>query len=106
ELEESILDCVKREVWEETGLIVESVTPIAINSDPRFSFVTAYGDPYQMFSMVFLVEEWSGELLKETDETVAAKFFPLDQLPDMPDHYHETLDDLKAYQSNGRFILK
>ncbi len=56
ELEESILDCVKREVFEETGLTVESAYPIAINSEPRFSFVTAYGDPYQMFSMVFVVD--------------------------------------------------
>lgn len=47
ELEESILDCVKREVKEETGLDVISATPMAIYSDPRFSFVTAYGDPYQ-----------------------------------------------------------
>lgn len=106
ELEESILDCVKREVWEEAGLTVEEATPIAINSEPRFSFVTSYGDPYQMFSVVFLIDKWSGELITQTDETVDARFFPLDQLPDMPDHYHETLEDLKTYQATGRFILK
>lgn len=37
ELEESILDCVKREVFEETGLTVLDATPIAIYSEPRFS---------------------------------------------------------------------
>ena len=106
ELEESILDCLKREVWEETGLTVESATPIAIKSEPRFSFVTSYGDPYQMFSMVFIVDKWSGELLSETDETVDARFFSLDDLPDIPDHYHETLEDLKRYRRDHKFILK
>ena len=106
ELEESILDCLKREVWEETGLTVESATPIAINSQPRFSFVTSYGDPYQMFSIVFIVDKWSGNLISETDETVDARFFPLDDLPDIPDHYHETLEDLKRYRQNQKFILK
>ena len=58
ELEESIYDCVKREVFEETGLTVLSATPIAIYSEPRFSFVTAYGDPYQPLSIVFIIDQW------------------------------------------------
>ncbi|MEM9955828.1 MAG: NUDIX domain-containing protein [Chloroflexota bacterium] len=96
ELEESILDTCKREVWEETGLIVHEATLIAIYSDPSYSFVTAYGDPYQMLSFVFRVDSWSGELLNTTDETLAAKFFALDALPDnIPSIYEETLDDLK-----------
>ena len=106
ELEESILDCVKREVFEETGLTVLSAEPIAIYSEPRFSFVTSYGDPYQMFSMVFVVQEWSGELLSQTDETVDARFYARDELPDMPPHYFETLNDLDAYQESGKFVLK
>lgn len=106
ELEESILDCVKREVWEETGLTVLSAYPIAIYSEPRFSFVTSYGDPYQMFSVVFVVDEWTGTLQQETNETTDAQFFALDELPDIPDVYHETLADLAAYRANGRFVVK
>lgn len=104
ELEESILDCLKREVKEECGLDVITATPLAIYSDPRFSFVTAYGDPYQMVAFVFLVDEWSGELLEETDETIEAKFFDIDDLPDIPDVYRETLEDLKEFK--GQVILK
>lgn len=104
ELEESILDCVKREVKEETGLDVISATSMAIYSDPRFSFVTAYGDPYQMFALVFIIDEWVGNLLSETDETLDARFFALDDLPAIPDLYKETIEDLKNY--TGAMIVK
>ena len=104
ELDESILDCVTREVREETGLTVVSAVPMAIYSEPRFSFVTAYGDPYQPLSIVFVVDQWEGELLAETDETTDARFFPLDELPDVPARYLETLEDLRRYY--GRVVVK
>ncbi len=106
ELEESLNECIKREVFEESGLIVESAQAIAIYSAPRYSFVTAYGDPYQMFSTVFIIEKWSGELQKQTDETVDAGFFPLDNLPETSNVYLETLSDLKSFRENGQFIVK
>lgn len=106
ELEESILDCVKREVFEETGLKVLSAYPITIYSEPRFSFVTAYGDPYQMFTTVFVIDEWSDDLQTKTNETTNARFFALDNLPDIPDFYYETIADLQSYRKHGQFILK
>ena len=77
---------------------------MAIYSEPRFSFVTTYGDPYQPLSIVFVVDQWEGELLAETDETTDARFFHLDQLPDVPARYLETLEDLRRY--DGRVIVK
>ena len=104
ELGESILDCLRREVKEETGLDVIVATPIAIYSEARFSYTTAYGDPYQMLAIVFLVDYWSGVLLSQTDETVEAQFFGMDELPRMPDLYRETLEDLRKY--DGKMTLK
>jgi ADP-ribose pyrophosphatase YjhB (NUDIX family) len=105
ELGESVLDCLKREVFEETGLIVLEATPIAIYSEPRFAFNTAYGDPYQMFAVVFRVDKWQGDLHSKTDETVDARFFALDDLPEnLHTFYCETLDDLQKF--DGRLILK
>ena len=103
ELGETIFDCLKREVKEEVGLEVISATPMAIYSE--LSLVTAYGDPYQVFVTQFLVDEWSGVLVTETDETVDARFFSLDELPvEIPDFYREALEDLQNY--DGVFILK
>ena len=105
ELGESIMDCVRREVREECGLEVISAVPIAVYSEPRFSFVTVYGDPYQPLSIVFLVKEWRGQLQSATDETLDARFFSLDELPpNLPAVYHETLKDLTRY--NGQMIVK
>jgi ADP-ribose pyrophosphatase YjhB (NUDIX family) len=103
ELDESILECLKREAKEETGLNVITATPMAIYS--RCSIVTAYGDPYHLFLVQFLVDDWSGELATETDETVDARFFRLNQLPEeLGDRYQEVLEDLRKY--DGSLILK
>lgn len=105
ELNESIFDCLKREVKEETGLIVLEATPIAIYSEPRFAFTTFYGDHYQMFATVFRVDAWQGSLLSKTDETVEAEFFALDALPEnLHPVYLETVEDLQRY--NGQVIVK
>jgi ADP-ribose pyrophosphatase YjhB (NUDIX family) len=104
ELGESILDCVKREVKEEAGLDVIAATPMAIYSDPKYSIITSYGDPYQLFSVVFVVEEWRGDLVTTTDETTDARFFSLDALPEIPAIYQETLADLDNFQ--GLLIVK
>lgn len=103
ELGESILDCLKREVKEESGLDVIFATPMAIYS--QLSVVNSSGDPYQLFLVQFLVDEWSGELVTETDETVDARFLDLDELPEnIPDSYREVLKDLQEY--DGNLILK
>jgi 8-oxo-dGTP pyrophosphatase MutT (NUDIX family) len=104
ELDESILDACRREVWEETGLTVETATLIAVYSHPRYSIITVYGDPYQIVSFVFRVDKWSGTLSSTTDETIAAQFFQLNALPETSPMYHETITDLQHF--DGQVILK
>ncbi|MFD2170879.1 NUDIX domain-containing protein [Tumebacillus lipolyticus] len=109
ELNESITDCLKREVFEETGLIVEHATPISLYSGAEHVQTNHFGDAYQMFEFVFLVEQWSGEIVTETDETTDAKFFPPDQLPPIDDAYwlQHTIDVLKDLKNfRGSLILK
>lgn len=106
ELHESIFDCLKREVKEETGLDVIYAKPIAIYSGPKYEYTNRYGDENKMFSIVFLVEEWTGQIIAETDETTNAKFFAIDELPEIPELYQETIEDLRNYRINNQIILK
>ena len=107
ELDESVYDCMLREVHEESGLRVLKGTLFAIWSDPqKTSIITSYGESYQLIVFIFRVDVWSGELVTETDETIDARFFPMAELPEVQPHYLETLEDLKAYESTGELILK
>lgn len=105
ELDETIEDALRREVWEEAGLTATALTLIAVYSHPRYSAVTAYGDPYQFVSFVFRVDSWEGDMVPDTDETTDAQFFAPDALPDnMPDLYRETIEDVQRF--DGTVILK
>ncbi|MBN2499390.1 MAG: NUDIX domain-containing protein [Anaerolineales bacterium] len=104
ELDESVWDAMQREVKEETGLDVIAATPIAVYSEPRFQFTNAFGGQHQMLAFVFRVDEWCGKLLTETDETIDARFFALEELPELPPVYQETLADVAAF--DGSLILK
>jgi 8-oxo-dGTP pyrophosphatase MutT (NUDIX family) len=104
ELDESVSDCLNREVQEETGLIVLTATPIAIYTEPRFAFTNAFGGEHQMFALAFRVDRWEGTLVTQTDETIDAQFFHPDDLPAMPAHHQETIIDVQRY--DGHFIVK
>lgn len=104
ELGDSILDCLKREVREETGLEVEAATPFAIYSEPRYWFTNMYGNEHQRFTVAFRVDAWSGTLLTVTDETTDARFFARDELPTLSATTLEALDDLAHF--DGSLILK
>ena len=106
ELGESVLDCCRREVREETGLEVIAAAPFALYSEPRFHSTDPHGDQRQMLTLVFLVEEWAGEIVRHTDETTDCRFFEPDALPELPPVYAETVEDLRAYDRDHTFIVK
>jgi 8-oxo-dGTP pyrophosphatase MutT (NUDIX family) len=107
ELGESIADCVVRELWEETGLRALTVTPFALHTGPNYTITNMYGDTYQLFSVLFRVDDWEGELTTVTDETTGAGFFLPDALPaPLSPAVGETLDDLAVFVRTGRLVLK
>ena len=77
---------------------------MGVYSDPRFSSPTAYGDMYQLFNLTFVVREWEGELVQETDETIDAQFCGSGEYPDLPARYLELLDDFNRF--NGRVVVQ
>ena len=57
ELGESLGDCARREVKEETGLEVELTGIVGIYSDPKHVFAYDDGEVRQEFSICFLAQD-------------------------------------------------
>lgn len=104
EPDESVIEAARREVFDITGLSVGSLKPFAYYSDPIYQLESSDGDKVQQYTMAFLTEDYSGELLKTTDRISEMGFFYINYLPDIDDAHIETIHDLFRYQ--GAIILK
>lgn len=105
ELGESMQDCAVRELWEETGLRATALTPYAFHT--AHTFTNQYAHTYQQVLMTFVVHSWEGELLRQTEESVDAGFFPLDALPGQKSFViDEALADLATFRQTGVLVLK
>lgn len=96
-----------REVWEETGLVVESSFAFAIYSEPRFTAPTR--PDAQLLTVAYRVDDWSGELRRETEETADARWFSVAEvraLPDLMGMYLETVEDCLGVGESGGFVVK
>lgn len=110
ELDESIFDAMKREVKEETGIDVLQATLIAIYSSPTTqTYTDRWGNHHHVIEYLFRVDEWAGTIVKETDESVDAEFFPLDNLPKVSSelfarHHERVFKDFKKF--DGKLLLE
>lgn len=104
EVGETAMEALRREVLEETGLIVRHAEPMALYSGIDQQFTYPNGDKVQPFAMAFIIREWSGTPRPDGEEGTDLHFFPLDALPsDIAPNHRRTLEDFKTYQ--GRFLL-
>jgi 8-oxo-dGTP pyrophosphatase MutT (NUDIX family) len=80
ELDESLEDCAKRELKEETGLIAQSLQFLEIFSgDPRITCPN--GDVLQTVIALYVCDKFDGELKPQESEVTKLRWFAIDQLP-------------------------
>ena len=87
EYNEKTEDAVKREIHEETGLKTNIKKLIGVYSDPS-------RDPRgHTITIVYLLEIKDGKL-KSGDDTIDAKFFDIDKIPDLSFDHNKILLDI------------
>ena len=104
---ESVVDALKREVEEETGLVIHEAEAFGLYTDPKYSVTYPNGDQVQTFTVAFVVKNWSGHLQADGDEVNALGFFPLDRLPDPVYPIHlDTIRDYLESPAPRPFLLR
>lgn len=95
ELGESIQDTARREVFEETGLLLDKIELFGIYSGPEYDKTFSNGDQVSLVHISFICRQYKGELVKSNEESILNKFFGLDELPENILTEHKMLvDDL------------
>jgi len=82
ELGENVEDTAKRELFEETGLTANSLKLLGVFSGEELFYTYPNGDKVAIVDIVYLCEDFSGELLTRTDETSDLRWFDIDDLPE------------------------
>jgi len=82
ELGETAEQTAKRELLEETGLIANSLELLCVLSGKDLYYTYPNGDMVSNVSVVYLCEDFSGELVIQANETSELKWFSIYELPD------------------------
>ena len=104
ELDETVLEALKREVKEETALKVIEAEPMGLYCGPRQKFSYPNGDEVQCFAVAFIVRKWEGRPHADGLEGSLVRFFSISELPESLVPIHEqTIEDY--IRNDGTFIL-
>ena len=82
EIDESLLDCVRRETFEETGVDCTVERFVGIFSHPNYNLVYPNGDQVQCFTAAFVCHAKTENIQVDGQETLQAAFRPVDEVRD------------------------
>lgn len=106
---ETIKECIVREVREETGIEIIDLDVIGISSNPDLESVEyPNGDKMQYFTIEFYSNHWKGQLKDTSDEEVRfAQFMVIDRLEELlPTNEWSTFRSLAYFQMHHKVMLK
>lgn len=90
---ETFEEAARREVREETGLLVGELKLVGIYSGPDQILTYPNGDVCCYTGIVFYTTQFMGELLQETNETWEHRFFAKSEIPDTVTSYDRRMVD-------------
>lgn len=95
ELDEQLETCARRELLEETGLIVGTLRLVGVYTDPRYDVTYPNGDQVQQYTICFEGQVTGGEMQPDGLETSEQAFFTVEELQGMtiPLWYRDMIGD-------------
>jgi 8-oxo-dGTP pyrophosphatase MutT (NUDIX family)/GNAT superfamily N-acetyltransferase len=81
ELDEVVEEAAKRELFEETGLIAETLELLGVFSGEDMHYVYPNGDVVSNIDIVYICRNYTGEIKQELEEISELRFFAPDELP-------------------------
>ncbi|WP_078549241.1 NUDIX hydrolase [Litchfieldia alkalitelluris] len=88
DLGESLEEVAKREVFEETGLIVENLKLLNVFSGSEYYLKVPNGDELYSVTAVYFTKDVSGDMQIDYNESEELQYFPTSDLPDeLTDEY-------------------
>lgn len=81
ELGEAVEDTARREVYEETGLTVGTITLIDIFSGSDYFVRLPNTDEFYSVTAAYYTKDYNGEIKADLTESLALEFFEFDHLP-------------------------
>ena len=88
QLNESVEECITRNVFEEIGLKIKALKLFGVYSGKELiNRVEESGDEYHTVAIGYLCTEYEGEITPDRNQGIEAQFFRLDQLPDEIDPF-------------------
>lgn len=104
---ETIVECIIREVKEETGLDIQNPIVIGISTNPNLEMVNyPNGDKTQYFTVEFYTNEYSGKLKDRTEEAKAIGFKPKSFINQLPENEQNAFKSLEYYRETGKVYVR
>lgn len=82
ELGESTEETARREVLEETGLIVGALSLFGIYSGKKYLCIAQNGDEFYVVTTVYITSDFIGEVSVNDDESIGFEWVDEDSLPE------------------------
>ncbi len=88
QLNESVEECIKRNVQNDLGLTINSLQLFGVYSGPELYTKPEDGeDEYHIVAIGYLCTDYEGELSPDENQSIEAEFFKFDQLPEETDPF-------------------
>ncbi len=104
---ETIEQCIRREVKEETNLEIISLELIGISSHPQREYVSYLnGDQIQYFTLEFYANHFQGKLQADQQEVKKALFLAESKAQLLPENERHAFRSLEYFRKNKRPLLE